>query len=427
MNTDQKKTIKSLKDNRGFLMIVSLMAAVVLWLYVNTTEGVDADKVLSGVKIEFLGADSLRESSGLIITEQDRDSVNLTVKGTRRVLSKLSNTNVTATVDLSRVTTDGWNSVYYEISYPPGVNSDDVTVIRSSADIVNFYVDRQKRITIPVEGEFTGNTAEGYLAEDDPVIDPMMVTISGPKAAVSLVDHAYVAINRTDVDKTLSYSTTYQLMDADGAVIDDRRITLETSAVNVTLNVLATKSVPLDVTIINGAGATRADNTSIVIEPDSVVLSGDASAIDSTTKINLGTIDLSSFASEFTATYMIVPPNDTENITGVNEATVTVKIVGLSSRNFNIIHDNISCINVPEGYDAEIITQMLPVTIRAKETVLDQIQVNNIRAVADLSGINDTTASGVITPVVKIHIDGFPEAGYIGEYRIYVTLKETEE
>ena len=70
---------------------------------------------------------------------------------------------------------------------------------------------------------------------------------------------------------------------------------------------------------------------------------------------------------------------------------------------------------------------MLPVTIRAKETVLDQIQVNNIRAVADLSGINDTTASGVITPVVKIHIDGFPEAGYIGEYRIYVTLKETEE
>lgn len=426
MNTEQKKTLKRIVDSRGFLMIASLLAAVVLWLYVNSTEGVDADKVLSGVKIEFLGADTLRESSGLIITEQDRDSVNLTVKGTRRVLSKLSSTNVTATVDLSRVTTDGWNSVYYEISYPDGVSAEEVTVIRSSADIVNFYVDRLTRVTIPVEGKFTGNTAEGYLAEENLVIDPLMVTISGPKAAVSPVHHAYVAINRTDVDKTLSYSTTYQLMDADGQVIEDPRITLETNTVNVTLNVLATKSVPLDVTIVNGAGATRADNTSVVIEPDSVVLSGDASAIDSTTKINLGTIDLSSFASEFTATYMIVPPNDTENITGVNEATVTVKIIGLSSRNFNIIHDNISCINVPEGYDAEIITQMLPVTIRAKDSVLDQIQVNNIRAVADLSGINDTTASGVITPVVKIHIDGYPEAGYIGEYRIYVTLKETE-
>ena len=149
MNTEQKKTLKRIVDSRGFLMIASLLAAVVLWLYVNSTEGVDADKVLSGVKIEFLGADTLRESSGLIITEQDRDSVNLTVKGTRRVLSKLSSTNVTATVDLSRVTTDGWNSVYYEISYPDGVSAEEVTVIRSSADIVNFYVDRLTRVTIP--------------------------------------------------------------------------------------------------------------------------------------------------------------------------------------------------------------------------------------------------------------------------------------
>lgn len=423
----KNKTLQRLRDSRTFLMILSLVAAVILWLFVNSTEGVEGDKVLSGVKIEFLGADALRESSGLIITEQDRDTVNLTVKGTRRVLSKLSSTNVTAAVDLSRVTTDGWNSVSYEIIYPAGVSSEEVTVIRSSADIVNFYVDRQSRKTIPVEGDFTGNTAEGYLAEDNLIFDPLMVTLSGPKTAIEQVDHAYVAINRTDVDKTLSYSTTYQLRDADGNVIEDSRITRETDSVNVTLNVLATKSVPLDVTIINGAGATRADNTSIVIEPDSIVLSGDASAIDSTSKINLGTIDLGSFATEYSATYTIVPPNDTENITGISEASVTVKIVGLSSRIFEIIHDNISCINVPEGYKAEIITQMLPVTIRATDAILDKIQVNNIRAVADLSDINDTTASGVITPLVKIHIDGYPEAGCIGEYRIYVTLTEAED
>ena len=423
----KNKTLQRLRDSRTFLMILSLVAAVILWLFVNSTEGVEGDKVLSGVKIEFLGADALRESSGLIITEQDRDTVNLTVKGTRRVLSKLSSTNVTAAVDLSRVTTDGWNSVSYEIIYPAGVSSEEVTVIRSSADIVNFYVDRQSRKTIPVEGDFTGNTAEGYLAEDNLIFDPLMVTLSGPKTAIEQVDHAYVAINRTDVDKTLSYSTTYQLRDADGNVIEDSRITRETDSVNVTLNVLATKSVPLDVTIINGAGATRADNTSIVIEPDSIVLSGDASAIDSTSKINLGTIDLGSFATEYSATYTIVPPNDTENITGISEASVTVKIVGLSSRIFEIIHDNISCINVPEGYEAEIITQMLPVTIRATDAILDKIQVNNIRAVADLSDINDTTASGVITPLVKIHIDGYPEAGCIGEYRIYVTLTEAED
>ena len=36
MNTEQKKTLKRIVDSRGFLMIASLLAAVVLWLYVKT-------------------------------------------------------------------------------------------------------------------------------------------------------------------------------------------------------------------------------------------------------------------------------------------------------------------------------------------------------------------------------------------------------
>lgn len=426
MNLKQERKNNRIYDSRGFWIVVSLIVAFILWLHVNTTESVEGEKTLSGVKIEFLGADTLRESSGLIVTEQDRSTVNLTVKAARRVLGKLSSANVTAAVDLSRVTTDGWNSVSYEIIYPTGVRSEDVTVLRSSSDIVNFYVDRQSRKTIPVQGEFTGSTAEGYLAEAEPVFDPMMVIISGPKTAIEKVDHAYVAISRTEVDKTLQYTTTYELMDSDGQVIDDSRITQETAEVNVTLNVLFTKSVPLDVTIVDGAGATRADNTKITINPSSVVLSGDAEVIDSVSKINLGIIDLATFPSDFTATYTIVPPNDTENLTGISEATVNVSIVGLSTRSFDILHDNIFCNNVPEGYHAEIISQVLPVTIRATESDLDAIQVNNISAVADLSGISEANASGVVTPQVKISIAGFPDAGVVGEYHIYVTLTKEE-
>ncbi len=427
MNQNEANTIKRITDSKGFWMVVSLLVAILLWLYVTTTEGVEGEKTLSGVRIDYVGADALRESSGLIVTEQDHTSVNLTVKGARRVLGKLSNTNVIATVDLSRVTTDGWYSVSYDISFPAGVSAGDVSVIRSSADIVNFYVDKQTRKTIPVEGSFTGSTAEGYLAEDSLLFDPYMVIISGPKTAVNQVERAYVEITRTGVDKTLQFDSTYELQNAEGEAVEDPRILLEIPEVAVTLNVLSVKSVPLDVTIVDGAGAVRGENTKIEITPASIVLSGNASVIDSTSKINLGTIDLSTFATEYSSTYTIVPPNDTENLTGVAKASVTVTIVGLASRSFNIMHDNISCVNVPEGYVAQIITQELPVTIRAKDSVLDDIQLNNLRAVADLSGISEANASGVITPSVRIYVDGFPEAGVIGDYSIYVTLTEEEE
>ena len=279
------------------------------------------------------------------------------------------------------------------------------------------------RKTIEVKGAFTGNTADGYLADESMVFDPLVVAISGPKTVISKVDHAFVAITREDVDRTLSYSTTYSLVDSDDNPIEDSSIQRETEEVTVTLNVLSTKEVPLDVTIIDGGGATRDANTRIDIEPKTIMLAGDASAIDSTTKLILGTINLSSFATDFSATYTIIPPNGTENMTGVTEATVRVSITGVATKSFSVNPENIVCINVPDGYTAENITQALNVTVRAPQEVLDQISEVNLRAVADLSNLG-TNASGVFTPTVEIKIDGFPEAGCVGEYKIYITLKE---
>ena len=423
--TKERKTLnlKRLTDSRVFWMILSLFAASLLWMYVTTTEGVEVQKTLTGVKIEFLGADAMRASSDLIVTEQDRTTVNLTLSGTRRVLSKLTNSNVTATVNLNNVTADGRYSVSYDIAFPAGVNANEVTVVHTSSDVVNFYVDKLARKTVEVKGAFTGNTAEGYLADESMVFDPLVVAISGPKTVISKVDHAFVAITREEVDRTLSYSTTYSLEEANNNPVEDSSIQRETEEVTVTLNVLSTKEVPLDVTIIDGGGATRDANTRIEITPSSIMLAGDAAAIDSTTKLILGTINLSTFATDFSATYTIIPPNGTENMTGVTEATVTVSITGVATKSFSVNPDNIICINVPDGYDAENITQALNVTVRAPQEVLDRISEVNLRAVADLSNLG-TNASGVFTPTVEIKIDGFPEAGCVGEYKIYITLKE---
>lgn len=425
--TDFKGKLNKITESRGFWMVLSLIVALMLWTYVTTTEGVEGEKTISGVKIVFQGADVLQNSRGLVVTEQDRTSVNLTVKAARRVLAKLNNTNVTAVINLNTVNTDARYSVSYSISYPSGVSSDEVSVVRASADVINFYVDKLTRKTVPVEGEFVGSTAEGYMTEGELVFNPITVTVAGPKTVVNQVDHAFVTISRTDVDKTLQFTTAYDLMDAEDNVVDDVRITRETEDVDVTLNVLFTKSVPLDVNIIDGGGATRADNTDIRIEPSSIVLAGDAATVEGVNKITLGTVDLSTFSTDFTASYTIVPPNDTANLTGVGEATVNIAITGLSVRSFNIAQNSISCINVPEGYEAEIITAALPVVIRAPEETLNQIQpATALRAVADLADMV-SNVTGVLNPTVRIYVDGYPDAGVIGEYRIFVRLLASEE
>lgn len=420
-NTPIEKEKKKITDSNVLWMLVSILAAVIFWMYVSSTEGVEVTRSITNVPVIFRGEDSLRVSRDLIVTEQDQTSVDLTLSGKRRVLSQLNNDNVTAVIDLLKLTSDGQYTVAYELSYPGGVTGSDVSVVDRSVDVINFYLDKLSRKTVEVRGDFTGTTAEGYLAEESLAFDPLVVNLSGPKKSISRVDCAYVSITRENVDRTLQYSTTFDLLDADGEVVDDSQIERDIDEVRVTLNILSTKQVPLDVTILDGGGATRADNTNIVIEPASILLAGDASVIDSTTKLNLGTIDLSLFATDYSATYNIVIPAETENLTGVNEASVTVSITGLATKTFSIPQDNLSCINVPEEYTAAIITQSLNVTVRAPQEILNQIEEENLRAVADLSDAA-ALSPGVFNPTTRIYIDGFTEAGVVGDYRIYIML-----
>ena len=71
---------------------------------------------------------------GLVITEQDSSTVDVTLSGARRVLSKLNNSNVTATVDLSNVYTDARYSVTYNLSFPGGISDADIKLVRRSVD-----------------------------------------------------------------------------------------------------------------------------------------------------------------------------------------------------------------------------------------------------------------------------------------------------
>ena len=125
----------------------------------------------------------------------------------------------------------------------------------------------------------------------------------------------------------------------------------------------------------------------------------------------------------FTDTYTIPLDNELRNTTGVSEAKVTVEVLGLETRNYKVT--NISYINLKEGYTAEIITQSLDVTLRGTPEVLEQIKDENIRAVADLADLSEST--GTYMPKVRIYIDGFTDVGALkvngSDYTVSVEIE----
>lgn len=416
----EKTVINKIFGSRLFWIIASLILSILLWMYVTTTEGTEREVNFSGIKVDFVGEETMRDSLGLIVTNVENNSVAVRISANRRTISKLSNTNITAQIDLSTVSRTGLMQWPYTLSLPKGVTANDITIVSQSPQVISFTVDKLSSKTVELRGKFEGTVAEGYIAESME-FTPNTVIINGPEAEISKVAYAMVVINRDDVDRSITIDTTYSLMDADGNVFTHEAIELETETVSVTLPVISEKEVPLSVNILSGGGATS-ENCKISISPETIMLAGHAEILDGVNKIDLGTIDLSEIeSSSWEGPFAIVIPNDTTNLTGTSEAIVSIEIRGLETKKFTLT--NFSCINVADGYTAQVVTQNLDVDIRGRADVLDLISGNNLRAVADLTGYGSNT--GVVYLNVKIHVDGFSDAdaGAVGTYKAYVSIE----
>lgn len=420
---DKKKNPFNATVRNILLMVLSLVCSLLLWIYVTDTEGQEIDRSIPGVEVVFQGEAAMRESRGLIVSDTAPKNVTVTLNGSRRVVSSLWNTDLSAAVDLSGITRSGNYYLAPSVVFPSRMDTSSISATVSPAGI-NFYVDVLDKKTIPVEGVFNGNPAEGYAAESLE-FSPSTVIIRGPEKVLDQVEKAYVEVSRNDVDKTLSYDSTYVLLDAEGQEIVSDEISLDTETVKVTLPIRSIKDVSLVVELLPGGGATES-NVKWRLEPDVITLTGDSETLAGVNSITVARVDLATITEDtYTDTYRIVIPNNTEITSGAKETTLRLEMGGLYSKPFTVPKRNITCTNVSAGYACEIVNDAIEnVVIRGPEDAVQRVSDLNIRAVANLTEYGSVT--GVFSVPVKIEVDGSTEVGAVGEYRIYVNIVDAD-
>ena len=420
-----KTNIKKLYNSRAFWMIVSLICSVIMWVYVASVETEEFKQTFRGVRVQLVGETLLRDSKNLVITDMDTSTVTVEVVGPRRVVGSLDSDQIYAQIDVSKLSRAAYTSQQYSVIFPDGTETGSLSVTRKTPETINFMVSSQTTKSVQVRGSFDGSIAEGFIAESV-VFDPATITLSGPEAYLRNVDYAWVSFGKENVDSTYEVETGYTLMTADNIPASTTGISFSTDVVTATLPLLTVKDVSLGVNLIEGGGAT-AENTKVTIEPETISLAGDSKLLAGINKINLASIDLTDFTTSFSDTYVIPIDNELRNITGATEAKVTVEIVGLETKNVKVT--NISCINVTEGYVADILTKSLNVTLRGNPESLAQIKDENIRAVADLADMNESV--GTYMPRVRIYVDGYTDVGAIKsggtDYAVYIQIDKAPE
>ena len=421
---ENKKTNKNGMARTILLVIISLIASLVLWAYVTEERGEDINQLFYGVGVRFEGEETLRESRGLIVSETSATTARVNLTGSRRTVSALDSADLAVTVNVGDITTPGNYSRSPRVTYNTRIDTGTITSFRTDPETVSFYVDVLKSKPVEVVGEFNGSAAEGYIAERLQ-ISPNTVSIYGPEKVLAMIDHAYVEVTRTEMDKTLTFDSAYVLLDAEGNEVPTDELTFDTETVSVTLPISSVREVALTVDLVYGGGVEK-ENVKVRLEPETVTLAGDAEALAGLNSISVARIDLSQILEDtYTEICRVVIPNDTEIISGAGETELTVELGGLYKQSFTIPKGSISLTNISEGYAAEIVNDSLNVTIRGRESVVRGLTALNIRAVADLTEYG--TATGVVEVPVRITVNGATGVGAVGEYTVYINITESVE
>lgn len=411
-----------MKDSKLITFIIALVAAVCLWIFVVTVVNPDGDTTISDIPVVFSGEEVLQEDQNLIIADGRETTVSVHFSGKNTALKKLlqARSEILAVVDVTRVRSAKEYSLSYDITLPSSVSESEITISDRNPTRVGFTVERFITRQIPVRGDFSGlEVAEGYML-DSTSFDFDTVTVKGPESRVSAIETALVKVTRAALDRSFVENVPYTLVDAEGNAVSMDGLTTDVDTLELSASVVMYKEVPLDVTFISGGGATESDVT-YEITPKSVTLSGDATILDSVNKIVLGNIDLAMTPNSKDYLLDILLPDDVKNVSGEEDAVVSVRI---KNRETAVVRaTNITFINTDERLDYSSMTQLIQVTVRAGASEIGKISTNNLRVVADMA---DYTQTGKVNVPVTIYVDGYADAGVVGEYSVVVSIENKE-
>ncbi len=404
---------------RNFLMVLlSAVIAFGLWFYVVTVVSPEHEDTYYQVPVVFDGQSLLTER-GLMVTENQNPTVTLTLSGNRTDLNKLNSGNIKVIADLSKISETGEQRLNYTVTYPSNLLSGAVQEVSKDPKYITLTVERQISKEIPVRVSYSGSVPEDFLADkENIVLDYPSVRITGPQPVIDQIEQARVEVDLTDRTESFSEDYRFQLCDREGNPVDAGNVQTDVAQVNLTMKIQRVKEILLTLTVIDGGGATS-KTSKIAIEPLTIKVSGSEKVLAELTELNIGTVNLGEITDGYMGTFPIKLPSGVTNLTGVTEAKVVIRFPTLLRKTFTI--NRITAVNVPSGMEADILTQVLQVTVRGPKELVEKLEAFQLVVTVDF------TAAQPGTSTIKAEISlpaGFEEIGAVGTYSVSATLRE---
>ena len=299
------------------LKIISLLFAIGLWFYIIQVQSPDIERTVKNIPVLFAGQTEL-ESRNLMLINDKEYTVNLRLRGQRKVLQDLDSTQVSVSVDVSHLTSTGTHSVFTRVTVPYG----SVEVVNQNPSVVNVSVDKIVEVEKEIKANITGEPAAGY-AVGAVKLEPSTMKIRGAKSIVSVVDHLSVTIDVSHKSQDISTVAAVELASSSDAVIVSPYVTIAEQDVDVHCEILKKKTVSIRPVFANGINGAEQWYTLDDNSVKTVTVAGASAAIDTLTEIRTEEITHGMIGKDDEVEVGLVLPAGIESLDGEK---VTLKL-----------------------------------------------------------------------------------------------------
>ena len=415
---EQKNEQGGFSRRKALQVVISILVAIAVWVYVDVEKAPDRTKTIRDIPVEFSGESTTLADKNLMLLSGYDTTVDLTIKGPKRELVKISKDNVRLVASTSSIDSVGVHTLRWDPIYPDGVQSSSLTVDWASKYKVTVTVGELYTKEVPVNCTVTGQVADGYFTGET-VLDPTSLVLRGQRDDLLNVAYAKLTVNISGATRSVIQTESVQLYDNDDNPVDNGNIRTNASLIQAKVPVLTTKEVSLAVEL-SGVPGVAGQSIKTTVTPTSVRLIGEADVLENINEIVLATLYIEDLDLWQQNSYVVTAPDGTWLANSNEVATVEITMEGIEEMTLTV--DTFSYTNVPSGLYPEI-TGGLDVRLWGLADELAKMDAAALTAMADLSGI---TEPGSYRVPVTVTISGYRDVAVKGSYEVTVYITDTE-
>ena len=415
---EQKNEKTGSSRRKALQVIASILVAIAVWVYVDVEKAPDRTKTIRDIPVEFSGESTTLADKNLMLLSGYDTTVDLTIKGPKRELVKISKDNVRLVASTSSIDSVGVHTLRWDPIYPDGVQSSALTVDWASKYKVTVTVGELYTKEVPVNCTVTGQVADGYFTGET-VLDPTLLVLRGQRDDLLNVAYAKLTVDISDATRSVIQTESVQLYDNNDNPVDNSNIRTNASLIQAKVPVLTTKEVSLAVEL-SGVPGVAGQSIKTTVTPVSVRLIGEADVLEGINEIVLATLYIEDLEMWQQNSYVVTAPDGTWLANSNEVATVEISMEGIEETTVTV--DSFSYTNVPSGLYPEILSS-LDVRLWGLTDELAELDASALTATADLSGV---TEPGSYRVPVSVTISGYRDVAVKGSYEVTVYVTDTE-